>query len=521
MADLSVTSLLVFNQVAFGTQATLRLTQEVIEIIYYGSPNLLLTQEVVETPYYSSPNVLITQEVVEVIRAVTDETKTGNPYTSAFDDEFGIIYEPSHTLILNQSVYGSQATLAITQDVIEVLYTTSPNFFVTQDVIEILRSRAAATLVSPSSTSTFTQTVIGIRSPGNTIVPSSLVLVSIATATGYWFRSASNPLVFTITAIATKIKTVSSALTLTSTIQYIKSGAGSDLAFNILNLQQDIIETRKFDIHPSTTLTLNQSNRVTSAKPTSSTLALTSTLTYTHTHAIKQNLNLTQSISLIATHQYNQNQITFNQTLHYSLKTTLISSLTFTSSAKVSRSKLLPSSSSIAFNQSIKAWITNLNQHITQQIVFQDQYLKAIPINNQYIYVPVATFSKPTTKCQVILYAPKQVLVLPCPLFGDTQSLSDSMVLKKTMTGLIYTYVKQSDLQKLKYDFLISKNKALEVRSFLQLYYSDRFTMNNWKGENWLVFITNDPIDMVTSGIWDPGQESVKVTLEFEGVKIN
>jgi hypothetical protein len=122
--------------------------------------------------------------------------------------------------------------------------------------------------------------------------------------------------------------------------------------------------------------------------------------------------------------------------------------------------------------------------------------------------------------CLVVIGTPAQNVVLPCPLFGDTQNYSGEMNLKRTMTGDVFTYVKKTSTEKLKYTFEIGTYKALELRDFLVNHSHEVLSLLNWKGETWIVFIVNNPFEFTKNSRWQPKGERITITLEFEGIKI-
>lgn len=121
----------------------------------------------------------------------------------------------------------------------------------------------------------------------------------------------------------------------------------------------------------------------------------------------------------------------------------------------------------------------------------------------------------------VALSAPEYTIVLPNPQLNDTQALSGTINLKRTMNGLTWTYKKSTQLNKLKYLFWLGRPKALELRSFLLSYSSVPLTLQNWKGEQWIGAIVNSPFELTSAMRWAYTEERVDITLEFEGVKIS
>jgi hypothetical protein len=123
-------------------------------------------------------------------------------------------------------------------------------------------------------------------------------------------------------------------------------------------------------------------------------------------------------------------------------------------------------------------------------------------------------------KCLVILSAGNQTIVLPCPIFGNFQAFQGELALKRTMTGVTYTYVKQTKLEKLEYPFQLWTNKYLELRTFLRNYGHEIIRLNNWKGELWYVHLVNNPAEFTAAARIQPRGERYDITLQFEGVRI-
>lgn len=135
-------------------------------------------------------------------------------------------------------------------------------------------------------------------------------------------------------------------------------------------------------------------------------------------------------------------------------------------------------------------------------------------------YRPVAQAILVPVRCLVILGVPTQTVILPCPQFGDTQALQSTLNLKRTMVGHTYTYVRKTELQKLKYTFHLGTLKAIELQSFLENHCHEIITLVNHKGETWYVNIVNNPFDFTVSERWQPKGERHDITLEFEGVRL-
>lgn len=127
-------------------------------------------------------------------------------------------------------------------------------------------------------------------------------------------------------------------------------------------------------------------------------------------------------------------------------------------------------------------------------------------------------------KTYVMLQAPygliEKTLILPNPLYDDTESLVHSVNLKRSMNGGTYTYVKSSDNRVLKYTFTLPREKGLELEYFCRSYQSVPIKLTNWKGEIWYVHIMTNPLDFVETTRYFPTSDRTDINLEFEGNRV-
>jgi hypothetical protein len=111
--------------------------------------------------------------------------------------------------------------------------------------------------------------------------------------------------------------------------------------------------------------------------------------------------------------------------------------------------------------------------------------------------------------------------LLPNPEFSDGETLSNTVDVKQSMNGTLYTYVKSNPRSKLLYTISMSRMKALELRAFIQAYYRAKVRVTNHKGEVWDVFFTSNPFEFSGEGrSSEPGNANVTITLEFEGILV-
>lgn len=121
----------------------------------------------------------------------------------------------------------------------------------------------------------------------------------------------------------------------------------------------------------------------------------------------------------------------------------------------------------------------------------------------------------------VILQGPNAAIVLPRPEFGDTESSTDKLNLLRSMTGKIFTYRKTSDRQRLVYNFTLTRYKALELRQFILRQSNNYIILTNWKGQVWVVKLTNNPFEFAFKEHTKNDFGRITVGLEFEGIKVS
>jgi hypothetical protein len=125
----------------------------------------------------------------------------------------------------------------------------------------------------------------------------------------------------------------------------------------------------------------------------------------------------------------------------------------------------------------------------------------------------------------VLLQAPWPALettsVLPNPQFNDIIAPKNSVVIRRAMDGTKRTYVKSNARCKLNYTFMLSRDKALEVRAFLLSYYRAQIQLVNHLNDHWVGYLLNNPFEFLASSRADgtPGGEMFEFAMEFEGIR--
>jgi len=109
--------------------------------------------------------------------------------------------------------------------------------------------------------------------------------------------------------------------------------------------------------------------------------------------------------------------------------------------------------------------------------------------------------------------------LLPSPQWGDSKAITGTVTTMRAMDGTLYTYVKsRNGRKKLRWQFELARNKALELREFIDSYYASVIEVTDHDGDKWVGYLVNNPFEFTGSGRaagW-PGNETMTVILEFE-----
>jgi hypothetical protein len=116
--------------------------------------------------------------------------------------------------------------------------------------------------------------------------------------------------------------------------------------------------------------------------------------------------------------------------------------------------------------------------------------------------------------------------VLPSPQFSNQESVLDTVSRKLAMDGTRYTYVKsRNGRKKSKWTFLLSRNKGLELRAFLVVYFATKIQVTDHNGRVWVGNFTSNPFEFDTPNAAQPAiapmprGELQAIDIEFEGVE--
>lgn len=119
-----------------------------------------------------------------------------------------------------------------------------------------------------------------------------------------------------------------------------------------------------------------------------------------------------------------------------------------------------------------------------------------------------------------VLSVPEQTVVLPAPEWDDSDGNEGELSVRRAMNSELYTYIKSTHRQNLKYRFFLTQTKSEELQEFIWNYNDSIMNILNHKDEIWKAQLKINPVDFVSENKWSC-TEKISVTLEFEGVKVN
>jgi hypothetical protein len=110
--------------------------------------------------------------------------------------------------------------------------------------------------------------------------------------------------------------------------------------------------------------------------------------------------------------------------------------------------------------------------------------------------------------------------LLPSPKWGDSKALASTVKSLRAIDGTLYTYVQsRAGRKRFQWEFEIARNKALELREFLNAYQASLIQVIDHHGDIWLGYFRSNPFELMGAGragpSW-PGGETMSITLEFE-----
>ena len=105
--------------------------------------------------------------------------------------------------------------------------------------------------------------------------------------------------------------------------------------------------------------------------------------------------------------------------------------------------------------------------------------------------------------------------VLPNPAWSDSEQLTGEVTIKRSINGGVYTYIKsKNDRRRLLFQFRLTRSKSLELKAFINAYYSSKIYLIDHENQRWIGNLLNNPFELEALF----GEEQ-NIQLEFEGIK--
>lgn len=460
----------------------IRSTQQVVQVLYDGNPELRVAQEVVQVLYDGNPDLYVTQQVIQVVYAP----------------------EP--------------APVRLYQQYVDVLFKIDPLSVKTMSVAFTGNASIDAQLTIPKFRATITATgslAGNITGSWNITAPITAEANVSAELTNFVRMSAAVTAEGDITTAGLRknIKYFDADITATGDVTtaalFVPWHAGSTLqltqsvSVNIVkngSLQSDL------DLQHQVNLTFGQRA-----------LSASNTLLFTHSASVirvlptktaSNTLNLTHSASV------------YREAISYlNLQHSATGTIYFIPASAVSVLNLTHAASAEVVINTMPASQLNLTHLVDWDQITSQSVLSNLNLSQHAFAVVLAG------KKYVLLQAPFNLIqtsvILPNPLLDDNESLVSNLMLRRSMTNVPYTYVQTSKNRRLRYTFILNRMKALELEAFFDSYNGADIKMLNWKGEIWKVKLITNPVDFVQTRRAEPGGDGTDVNLEFEGVLLN
>jgi hypothetical protein len=116
----------------------------------------------------------------------------------------------------------------------------------------------------------------------------------------------------------------------------------------------------------------------------------------------------------------------------------------------------------------------------------------------------------------------QETILLPSPQFSDGEALTHELNVKRAVTGRVRVYVKRKPRRRLLWDFLIDRQVALQLESFLRSFHSRKIQVVDHNNRRWHGWVINNPFEFNTGSSGRPDHsptrgEMMATRLEFEG----
>ncbi len=113
------------------------------------------------------------------------------------------------------------------------------------------------------------------------------------------------------------------------------------------------------------------------------------------------------------------------------------------------------------------------------------------------------------------------MMLLPNPVFGDSEAPRDTVQIRRAMDGTMYSYVRTTEgRRELQFELNLTRLKALELVAFMRSYHASVIELTDTLGQIWIGNFTNEATEIENSERAEdkPGREMTNVRLTFEGV---
>lgn len=486
----------------------------------------------------------------------------------------------SNALMIGQSAISTQQlnravsqTLTLTQFAVKTLPESVPHTLTLSHSVGVVKVKRAGVIQAL----TLSQTVVVAKTYGR-VVSQGLPLVQTVVKTTSRLKPVSNTLALTQIALGVASKHTASSLTLTQTATAVRShGVRHRLELTQVARENHTVSKRVFDVLPvfhvlaraltlrrtlSHSLTFTQSATAEIVRAARSTLVLTqqavcdkvkpgfSELVLVQGAICRYSLQKPANNTLFLQHNVALQKATFKPASHvlslsqYARGTRVISvnvshtvplsqdlvrdryvrsiNQTLVLAQTVSGPKIAPRSvsHSLVLTHGVTVAKTLLRS-VNHTLVFQNSFTRYVGLPGQPV-VTIPTVQAVVVRNLLILESGPYAVTLSAPEWNDKEGGNGKINIKRAMDGTRRVYKRDQPSSNLTYDLVMDRLKAIELRTFVLNCNSSVIRLTNWKGEIWVVVLTNNPFTFTEEAYWDsPWGNKSTVTLEFRGVKLN
>jgi hypothetical protein len=458
---------------------------------------------------------MMTPEII--VTVTTDDTLTFSDIAASVQ-----VAEFSDTLVFTDTMEAYREIDPSWEDTVVFSDTLTVEFIATRVIFDALNYADVAA-----------RTIIRLLEFTDTLVPED-------EADGYVPKLVEDTLTFAETWTPLFSKGISSLLEFAES--YTANAIFQRLTASVLELydaiQLQIIARREI----SETLTFSESMLGYGVKPISELLTLADEFTYTISKLATDTLTFTDDASYFKTLGVSGTDVVvFTDTMAPTLviAAAIAETLSLTDSFLAIRAQFASASDTVSFTDTVYREIreatapdiltlveTYTGQKIGQRtieetLVFSDTMgHAAILLGSASDSVRLVDRMYAVVSDQFMVFiGEERAVVVPPPEWNDYEADRAQVIFKRKMGGSVTTYVKTTQDQKIHYEFVIPRPKALELREFLDAENGRQFTIYDWKGQVWLARLSTDTVERAELGRWEPCGNKTRVALEFIGAR--